>query len=302
MVSVIIPARNEAHNIRACLQAIADQETSVPLEVIVVDSGSSDGTVGIVREFMCADTCNYELLLTEIPAEEFGHGKTRNLGAAMARGDVLVFLNADALPDGDLWLASMLRVLNRDAEVAGVFSRHLPKPGCFLYMARDLATAFPERSFLRRSVDRFDFMIFSTVSCAVRRDVWERFPFKDDILIAEDQEWARRVLAAGYGIDYEPASRVFHSHNYTPAQLFDIKYRVGMSETRFTDRFSVVFDGFISASAGFLIKFAGDLNFIFFKHPGPLYGKCKETAIACRARFSSFRGRFKGWRHIGKKT
>jgi rhamnosyltransferase len=289
-LSIIIPARNEEENIGKCLAAVFNQDTTDELEVIVIDSDSEDKTVEIVRSYP-------EVKLKEIPAESFGHGSTRNLGAEMAKGDVLVFLNADAIPVDSNWLGPLLNRLMEDKEIAGVFSRQLPKEGCHLYMVRDLAKSMPAEPFLRHKSSAMDFMIFSTVSCAVLKSTWERFPFKDEIIIAEDQEWAARVLAQGFKIAYEPASTVYHSHNYTPQELFHVKRRVGQAENRFKSGFAARVMGFILVWAGFKFKFAGDIGFILFKAPGKVSfkEKLKEIRIAFKARSGSFRGRYKGW-------
>jgi GT2 family glycosyltransferase len=62
--------------------------------------------------------------------------------------------------------------------------------------------------------------LFSNVNSAIRRELWERFPFADEVAFAEDQDWARRVLLAGYAIRYEPEAVVRHSHAYTIRSAF----------------------------------------------------------------------------------
>ena len=140
-----------------------------------------------------------------------------------------------------------------------------------------------------------DFMIFSTVSCAIPREIWRKFPFKDDILIAEDQEWAGRVLDEGLKIVYEPTSRVYHSHNYTPRQLFEIKRNVAKSTRRFKTKFSALVWGFVLMIGGMKIKITGDILFIFFRFRGSFWRKIREVKTSFKARKASFLGRYKGW-------
>ena len=73
-VSIIIPAKDEEENIGKCLEAIYNQETNYRFEVIVIDSGSSDQTLDIAKKYSSVQ-------VVEIQPGEFGHGKTRNLGA-----------------------------------------------------------------------------------------------------------------------------------------------------------------------------------------------------------------------------
>jgi rhamnosyltransferase len=289
-ISIVVPARNEADNITACLDAVFSQETDHQPEVLVIDSGSSDGTVELVKQYP-------GVMLKEIPAQDFGHGKTRNLGAELTGGEYIVFLNADALPADKHWLARLTGALKEDSNTAGVFSRHLPKKDCHLYMVRDLLSSMPDRPMARSRAGALDFMLFSTVSCAIRRDVWQKHRFKQDILIAEDQEWARRVLEDGYNIRYEPASLVLHSHNYSPAQLYDIKRIVSLSTPKFKRIFSARLLGIVLVSAGIKLKWLGDILFILFNAPGKrsLASKLKEIKIALTARIASFRGRYAGW-------
>lgn len=296
-VSVVIPAKNEADNITACLDAVLNQVTSYRLEVLVIDSGSSDNTIQLVKKFPGT-------ALHEIPAESFGHGSTRNLGAELTGGSYLVFLNADAIPADKNWLNPLIQKLENNPAIAGVFSRHLPKPGCHLYMARDLLSSMPEEAKTADRAGTMDFMLFSTVSCAIPRKIWEIFRFKPDILIAEDQEWAERVLNAGYKIAYEPASAVHHSHNYSTGEMYQLKRRVSLSVPKFKNLFSARLMGFILVTAGAKLKWFGDVLFILGLPSGKISfsQKMKEIGIALRARVAGFRGRYAGWLEAAGKN
>lgn len=286
-ISIIIPAKNEGANIGPCLDAVAAQDGPHAVEVIVIDSGSSDDTVAVVQ-------ARPNIRLVRINPEDFGHGRTRNLGAGLAKGDFLVFLNADAVPGDRLWLSALIGEFAHDRRVAGVFSRHLPKPGCHLYMARDLERATPARRMERSQAGRLDFFLFSTVSAAIRKDIWSAIPFHDDIPIAEDQDWAERVLHSGYKLVYAPESVVRHSHNYSPAELFRLKRLVGRSDNRFSHKVSALIAGAILALGGMLFKFSGDLLYIM-RSGLPLKRKFREISISLGARSASFFGRLAGW-------
>jgi rhamnosyltransferase len=287
-ISIIIPAKNEEKNIGKCLEAVFNQETEFFSEVIIIDSDSSDQTIDVAKSYSSVQIVN-------IRADEFGHGKTRNLGAEKAQGDFLVFLNADAIPADKYWLDCLINPLITDNEIAGVYSRHLPKDGCYLYMVRDIQKSMPWKSILRSETKVFDFMLFSTVSCAIRRDTWKKYPFMDKIIIAEDQQWAERVLQQGLKILYEPASKVYHSHNYTPRQLFEIKRNVAKSVRKFKSRFCALIGGLILILGGVAIKVIGDIIFIFFRYKGPFSRKLREVKISIKARIAGFWGRYKGW-------
>ena len=291
-VTIIIPAKNEERNIRDCLRALAGQETTARIDVVLIDSGSSDRTRDIAGEFEF-------VRLHCIAAEEFAHGKTRNLGATLARGEVLVFLNADAIPTDSRWLESLIAPFRKDDAVAGTYSRHVPKEDCHLYMKRDLAQSMPETGLERVRDKALDFTQFSTVSGAMPKRIWQEFPFDDRIAIAEDQDWAKRVLDAGLKIVYVADSVVAHSHNYSNRELFQVKYTVARSFHRFKNRSSAYVLGFILAVGGFIVKTLGDWKYIW---AGGLKtsGKCRQTRIALAARAATFWGKYRGW--IDRRT
>ncbi|MEA2115042.1 MAG: glycosyltransferase, partial [Thermodesulfobacteriota bacterium] len=90
-VSVILPTWNGAQWLEAVLSGL-EQQTLVPDEIIVVDSGSTDGTLDIVRR--------HGIRLVEIAQQDFDHGGTRTMAAGLAAGDILVFMTQDAVPAG----------------------------------------------------------------------------------------------------------------------------------------------------------------------------------------------------------
>ncbi len=296
-VSIVIPARDEGENISQCLDAVYQQDTLYKVEIFVIDSGSTDNTLDVVKLYPLVK-------LIQIKPEAFGHGKTRNMGADMATGHYIVFLNADAIPVNTHWLNALIDPLKENKDMAGVFSRHIPKKGCYLYMVRDLQNSMPEKRIVktRTSIGKLDFMLFSTVSAAIRRDVWQQYPFDKDIIIAEDQDWAKKVLNKGLKILYEPASMVYHSHNYTPHQLMENKRKIGQASGRFKNRMSSLFLGFLLMTGGIVVKVAGDIFFILFKQSERISfsQKGREIKMSLNARFASFWGRYKGWLKIKK--
>src|SRR5260370_31767512 len=98
--SILIPAKDEALNIRNCLDSVFSQASDSQFEVIVVDSGSTDGTPEIVE--------GYPVRLYRIPAQEFHHAGTRNYLASLAQGEHLVYLNANAFPTSPHSLTSVV--------------------------------------------------------------------------------------------------------------------------------------------------------------------------------------------------
>jgi len=197
------------------LAAIFQQQAPFEFEVRIVDSGSSTEELAIMREF--------PLVLAQIPPREFGHGRTRNLLAKDAAGEVLVFLVQDAQPVGKEWLATLVTALAEPA-VGGAFSRQLPWPDASPLMRFFLQETYPPTPARKRTgateALTFADMFFSNVGSAMRRTVWQQLPFREDVVMSEDQYWAAAALRAGYELVYQPAACLYHSHNYSLLSLF----------------------------------------------------------------------------------
>jgi rhamnosyltransferase len=236
-ISVVILTKNEEKYIGSVLEMVFKQEVEGGYEVIVIDSGSQDATLNIVR--------NYPVKIVNINPDEFAHSKTRNLGVILSKGVYVVFLTADAIPTNSIWLRNLILPFKSNSDIAGVYSRQIPKSNCYPSEARDIsagAALLPKIKSINTGVAHqvgyfnkniWKFIIFSNISSAYRRDLLEKYPFKEDILAVEDQEWACRLIKNGYSIYYEPASCVHHSHNDTLKKLYNRHYRYGLSFRKF---------------------------------------------------------------------
>ncbi len=228
MISVVIPVKDGGEDLVRCLTAIGDQDVGEEVEVVVVDSGSSDSSPERARSLGAR--------VHVIAAEDFNHGATRNLGARLTHGDVLVFISQDAFPLGSDWLARLTAPLRQDDRVAGTYGRQVahvdasPSERFFLDFLYG-PTSRHQRA-AGASELSMDTTLFSNVNAAIRRDVFERFAFVEDIIMSEDQEWARRVLLAGYGLRYVAEAAVAHSHPYTIVQAFRRFFDSGVSAER----------------------------------------------------------------------
>jgi GT2 family glycosyltransferase len=223
VISVIVPVKDGGDDLRRCLDGIASQRASEQIETLVVDSGSTDGSLELARSSGAR--------VLEVAPSDFRHGATRNLAADRAHGELLVFTTQDAYAADADWLERLCAPLRSDEDVAGVYGRQIPH-----------ADAIPPERFLlnflygpdprvQRAKDPAALALWTTLfsnsNSAVRRAFWERFPFADDIFWAEDQDWARRVLLAGYTIVYEPDAAVHHSHTNTVRTAFKRAFDTG---------------------------------------------------------------------------
>ena len=225
MISVVIPVKNGGQDLERCLAGIAAQTLGEEVEIVVVDSGSTDGSVDVARAAGA--------LVQEIDSAEFGHGRTRNLGVRLAKGDLVVFTSQDAVAADETWLAHLSAAARSDPEVAGAYGRQLPHAGArpperffldFLYGPEPRTQRVGENEELT-----FESTLFSNVNAAVPRWALERFPFRDDLTMSEDQEWSRRALRAGFSLVYEPRAAVRHSHAYTIGSAFRRFFDSGVS-------------------------------------------------------------------------
>jgi len=223
-VSIIILTKNAGKRLKAVLDGVFSNIKAFDAEVLIVDSGSTDETKGIIS--------GYPARFIEIGPDSFGHGKTRNLGAREARGEVLVYLTQDAIPCNKEWLSTLVANLNAPG-VAGAFGRQLPEEGSSPIERFYLSYLYPGRRIVRDSLDPGNCllkdMFFSNVNSAILKCEWEKRKFNEQLIMSEDQEWSRAVLLAGRKIVYDPQAAVFHSHKYTLKQLITRNFDSGVS-------------------------------------------------------------------------
>jgi rhamnosyltransferase len=210
LISVVIPVKDGGADLVRCLDAIGGQVVERKVEIVVVDSGSRDGSTELAR--------SRGARVHVIPPSEFGHGRTRNLGAELAQGEILVFTSQDAFAADASWLATLVRSFGDTERVAGAYGRQLRHEDATppeRYFLDFLYGPEARRQRLEGDEAGFEQTLFSNVNSAIPREVWREFPFADDLIMSEDQEWSRRVLRAGLTITYEAGAVVHHSHSYS---------------------------------------------------------------------------------------
>ena len=209
-VSIIILTRNAGTLFKDVLTNVFKQDYE-GYEVIVIDSSSDDNTVNIAKQF--------PVKIIVIDPKGFGHGKTRNFGAKIAKGKFLVFLTQDAVPRNISWLTELIKDLN-DKKIAGVYGRQI---------ARDDAVPMEKFFYFKMYHDKkivwnknnikYDEIIFSNANSAVRKNFLLENPFPENILMSEDMEWALTMIDKGFNILYQPLAIVNHSHDTSTINL-----------------------------------------------------------------------------------
>jgi rhamnosyltransferase len=220
-VSVAIPVLNGGASFREVLGGIARQRIDAEVELVVADSGSTDGT----REFAIDQGAK----VVDVPPGTFSHGGTRNLLMEHSSGDHVAYLTDDSLPASDTWLASLIDAFAIDRDVALAYGPYIPRPDATPMVARELIEFFeslsPDGS-IRIDRDLRDedrrpgpVTFFSDANSCIARWAWERIPFRP-VPYAEDQALSIDMLEAGLAKAFVPAAGTVHSHEYSTIAWF----------------------------------------------------------------------------------
>lgn len=302
-VSVVIPAKNGRPTVAGCLDGVLAQDYDGEVDVLVVDSGSTDGTLDDIA-------ARPSVRLHRIHPLAFDHGDTRNLGAGLTSGELIVFLVQDAEPVGPHWLSSLVRHFE-DPEVAGVFSRILPRPDAGPLVKKgcegDLCFG-TERTIVNRRdepdwerLDPHTLRVrcnFNDVSSCVRRSVWERMPLQKG-MFGEDIKFARAALEAGWTIVFEPESEVLHSHEYEAATVMARTTVDAEMNQRFLGRTCIEKPSHALIMTGRFWKADRD----YLREQGlPLGERLKWTLLSPVYHFGEFWGFYRGGRDVQRKA
>lgn len=219
-VTVAILTFNGEKYIREILQALSTQSYKGKIEILVIDSGSHDATLKIIKSFP-------EVRLHQIPNVEFGHGKTRNLAAALATGEIIAFLTHDAIPASPHWLRDLVEPFELNPSVVAVLGKQIPRPFAapitkyeinrvFAQFGSEMGiTLFQDKGYPELAHLRDAMTFFSDVNSASRREFLISGISYRDVRYAEDQKFGQDIIAAGYIKGYSARAAVIHSNDLT---------------------------------------------------------------------------------------
>lgn len=221
-VTVAIPVLNGGELLVEALAAIRAQQVEADVELLICDSGSTDGSPDRARE--------HGARVIEIERSAFGHGATRNLLMSQATGSHVALLTQDAVPRDEHWLETLLSGFQQADDVALVFGPYVARPAASKRVRSELERWFesldvgPERlAEDEGEIPAIALMgrrgFFSDANAAIARAAWQRVPFRD-IPYAEDRALALDMLRAGFAKVYEPRAAVWHSHTYRATDQF----------------------------------------------------------------------------------
>ena len=207
--SIVIRCRNEEKYIGQLLDGVMHQTVRDP-EIIVVDSGSTDGTLDVVSR--------YPVKAIHVTPEEFSFGGALNRGCAATSAEVVVIASAHVYPVYRDWLERLLAPLT-DPRVALAYGKQRGDERTKYSERQVFATWFGEQP-----NDAQDHPFCNNANAAIRRTLWERLPYDESLTGLEDIAWAKAAMGLGYRIVYEPAAEVVHVHEEAAARLYN-RYR-----------------------------------------------------------------------------
>jgi len=200
--SVIIRAHNEEKHLGRLLDGIRHQ-TMPEVEIILVDSGSTDGTLEIAHR--------YPVKLVTIQPQEFTFGRSLNRGIAAAQGECLVMASAHVYPVYPDWLEKLLQPLADDQKLGLTYGKQRGAETSNFAEHRVFAHWYPDAASPRQG-----YPFCNNANAAIRRSLWEQHPYDETLPGLEDLAWARWAFENGHAIAYVPEAEVVHVHQETP--------------------------------------------------------------------------------------
>jgi GT2 family glycosyltransferase len=295
LVSVIVPTFNGRHTIADCLVALLNQDWAGCLEIIVVDDGSSDDTMGVVRTFPKV------ILLRQTNA---GPAAARNRGALAAKGDVLIFTDDDCRPLPD-FVRRMVAPLQEGTGIVASKGAYLSQQSGLVSRFRQIE--YEERYSIMKGHRYIDFV--DTYAAAFRKDAFHSVGgFDEEMLASEDVDLSFRLAATGAHMVFVPDAKVYHRHCETLRGYIRVKIRAAFWRLKMTPKLpekalkdthtphlmklqilclpaflAAGLAGLASASLGFFLFVAALLFFIASSVPFVLFAAARDPVVAMTA-------------------
>lgn len=278
-ISIIIPAYNAERTIAQTIRAALCQDTDLPVEVIVVDDGSTDKTAKIIQSFPS---------VIYLRQENAGPAAARNTGWRHSRGEIVFFTDSDCVPHPD-WVRKMLPHFSDPAVGAVMGSYRLASPS-------KLLPIFIQAEIVYRHTHRLPRYpkVFGSYNVALRRSVLDEtggYAVGYRWASGEDNDLSYRLLRAGHKIYFEPQARVAHYHTNQLFRYLREQFRHGFWRVRMYRDHPAMMSGDDytfwkdSVEVGLcLLILAGSLLLIicgFFAPAAPLFRRAGVLALGC---------------------
>jgi glycosyltransferase involved in cell wall biosynthesis len=207
--SLVIRAYNEEAHIGRLLEGIR-QQTVRDVEIILVDSGSTDSTVSIAESFGAR--------VVRIPSAEFTFGRSLNFGVREATRELVVVASAHVYPVYPDWLETLLHPFE-DEKVALTYGKQRGPESAKFSEQQVYHQWYPDVSRPRQET-----AFCNNANAAIRKSLWEVHPYDETLTGLEDLAWAKWAKEQGYAIAYAAEAEIVHVHNETPRGVFN-RYR-----------------------------------------------------------------------------
>lgn len=218
LCSIIIRAFNEERHIGKLLKGIQSQLTDHEVEVLVVDSGSTDQTINIATAMGAK--------IVHILPEEFSFGFALNKGCEAANGEVLLFASAHVYPVYTNWIEKMAEPF-KNPKVALVYGRQIGYENSKYSEHRLLAKWFPAVSNYNQTHP-----FSNNANTAIRKSLWAEQQYDESLTGLEDLDWAEKILKKGYKLVYEAEATIVHVHEETPQKVYNRYFREAIAFKR----------------------------------------------------------------------
>ncbi len=212
--SIVIRAYNEEKHIGRLLEGIR-QQTIKDVEIILVDSGSTDATISIAESFGAK--------IVHIRPQEFTFGRSLNLGAQAATRELIVIASAHVYPVYPDWLEALLRPFE-DSNMALTYGKQRG-PGFAKFSEQQIFHQwYPDES-KPKQITAF----CNNANAAIRKSLWKKNPYDEEITGLEDLAWGKWAKETGFNIAYVAEAEIIHVHNETPRGVFNRYKREAMA-------------------------------------------------------------------------
>ena len=273
--SIVIRCYNERDYIGKLLHGVFEQNYD-DFEVILVDSGSTDGTLEIAKQYPIEE-------VVHIPPENFSFGRALNYGCEAAQGEYCIFISAHCYPKRVDWLERLLEKFDDD-NVAMVYGKQ--RGGG--------PTKFSEREIFRRwfpddDIDHQLTPFANNANAAIRRYLWEEYPYDEELPGLEDLHWGKRVKEDGYEVSYASEAEIVHIHDESPREIYDRYRREAIAHKQVIPDQEFSFVDFLTA---FVRNALSDYNAA--RERGKLWGNIRSIPVF---RFLQFWGTYRGFKH-----
>ncbi|WP_151447314.1 glycosyltransferase [Lacisediminimonas profundi] len=199
IVSIVIRTLNESRYLGELLEAIQRQQVNgFTVETVVIDSGSTDGTLEIAKQYGCT--------ITHITRDQFSFGRSLNWGCEAAQGDILVLISGHCVPTDSQWLQTLCEPIAQE-KVHYTYGRQIGGTHTRFSENRIFAKYFPDQTSLPQ-----EGFFCNNANSALARSAWAQHKFDEEVTGLEDMELAQRLHRTGARIGYVAEACVFHYH------------------------------------------------------------------------------------------